>query len=118
MLVLSDMTISGEVKCAAACQNTSCKRKRSDMARKLRRKVRQRVAACEECCDGAAQEHWDAILQEMPHTCYSVTTDAEEVLDETKRLTDIVYCRDDAHKTPHKEIKAYYVIQMMLEMFP
>lgn len=117
MLVLSDMTISGEVKCAAACQNASCKRKRSDMARRLRRKLRQRVAACEECCDGAAQEHWDAILQEMPHSCYSVTTDAEEALDETKRLTDIVYCRDDAHKTPHKEIKAYYVIQMMLEMF-
>jgi hypothetical protein len=117
MLVLPNKTISGEVKCAAACQNATCKRKRSDMARRLRRKLKQRVAACDECCDGAAQEHWDAILQEMPHTSYSVTTDADEVLDETRRLTDIVYCRDDAHKTPHKEIKAYYVVQMMLEMF-
>jgi len=117
LLVLLDKTISGEVKCAAACQNASCKKKRSNMARKMRRKLKQRMAACEECCDGNAQEHWDDILLEMPHTCYSVTTDAEEALDETKRLTDIVYCRDDAHKTPHKEIKNYYVIQMMLEMF-
>lgn len=117
LLVLPNKTISGEVKCAAACQNASCKKKRSNMARKLRRKLKQRMAACAECCDGNAQEHWEAILREMPHTCYSVTTSAEEALDETKRLTDIVYCRDDAHKTPHKEIKNYYVIQMMLEMF-
>lgn len=117
LLVLPNKTISGEVKCAAACQNASCKKKRSAMARKMRRKLKQRMAACEECCDGAAQEHWEAILREMPHTCYSVATSAEEALDETKRLTDIVYCRDDAHKTPHKEIKNYYVIQMMLEMF-
>ena len=117
MLVLPNKVISGEVKCAAACQNASCKKKRTAMARKLRQKLKQRVEACKECCDGAAEEHWEAILREMPHTCYSVTTSAEEALDETKRLTDVVYCRDDSHKTPHKEIKNYYVIQMMLEMF-
>lgn len=112
LMVLRDRVISGEVKCAAACQNQSCKRKRSALARKLRQMLKDRVdAGC------AAEEHWEAILSVQPHTPYSITTCAEEVLDETKRLTDIVYCTDDDHKTPHKEIKAYYVVQMMLEMF-
>ena len=131
--------VSMEIKCAAACQNCTCKRRRTELARKLARAVQAQdddfTALYESYCN-ASTCGWPVRTSSSGTSRYisrldgcgrfklrasdRLTARPEDIygyLAGNVRPTDLVYCTDDTHKSPHKFFKPYSPTQVMLEMF-